>query len=165
MTPEWIEAWPPGLFEKVKQAAERNGLEPAWVAAVVQTESAGNTNAVRFEPQWRYYHNVAMHAKRLRVTEDTEKHLQMFSWGLMQVMGSVAREWGFPDSLFVLSDPLKGLEFGCRHLKNMRRRFPDGRDWIAAYNAGRPRKNPDGTYANEEYVRKVVGFWNDFSDC
>jgi soluble lytic murein transglycosylase-like protein len=164
MTPDWLRKWEPGLYDKVKTAASRHGIEPEWVAAVVQVESAGNPNAVRFEQNWKYFYNVALHAKRLKITNDSEKTLQQFSWGLMQVMGSVAREWGFPDSLFELCSPMRGLEYGCRHLKNMRRRFPTGRDWIAAYNAGTPRKRPDGSYENEEYVRKVVGYWSDLTD-
>ena len=164
IVPEWIEGWEPGLYDKVREAALRNGIEPEWVAAFVQAESSGNTHAVRFEPGWKYFHNIGMHAKRLKITDDSEKAQQQFSWGLLQVMGSVAREWGYPDMLHTLSDPKRGLEFGCRHLAAMRRRYPTGRDWIAAYNAGSPRKGPSGSYANEGYVKKVVGFWNDFSD-
>lgn len=164
MTPEWMKKWEPGMYERIKAAASRHGLEPEWVAAIVQVESAGNPSAVRFEANWRYFCNVQMHAKRLRITEDSEKTLQQFSWGLMQVMGSVAREWGYPDPLFTLCEHSRSLEYGCRHLKNMRRRFPTGRDWIAAYNAGSPRKRPDGTYENESYVRKVVAFWSDLTD-
>lgn len=164
MTPEWMEKWEPGLFDKIKEVSLRHKIEPEWVAAFVQAESSANSNAVRFESGWRYFHNIGLHSKRLKITDESEKAMQQFSWGLLQIMGSVAREWGYPDPLHTLCEPYKGLEFGCRHLAAMRRRYPTGRDWIAAYNAGSPRKNPDGTYANELYVKKVVGYWNDFSD-
>lgn len=166
MSPEWLSTWDKRLQESARDAAIRHGLDPNWVMAVIQTESAGNPLAVRFEPNWRWLHNVAAHAKRLKVTEETERSLQSFSWGPMQVMGSVAREWGYPDHLFTLCDPIRGLEYGCKHLAAMRKRFPTGRDWIAAYNGGSPRKNPDGTYKDdlEKYVKKVVGYWNELSD-
>lgn len=162
--PEWLKKWDKGLYEAALISADRHKLDPAWVLAVIQVETGGIAQRVRFEPGWRYFHNVPGHAKRLVITEATEKALQAFSWGAMQVMGSVAREWGYPDHLQTLSEHTRGLEYGCKHLASMRKRFPTGRDWIAAYNAGHPRKNPDGSYANEEYVRKVVGFWNDLAD-
>ncbi len=162
--PEWAEKWDKGLFEQAKEAAARHKLDPNWVIAVIQVETGGLSQRARFEPAWRYLHVPGVHSRRLVITEATERALQSFSWGPMQVMGSVAREWGYPDHLQTLSDPIRGLEYGCKHLASMRKRFPTGRDWIAAYNAGHPRKNPDGSYANEEYVKKVVGYWSDLTD-
>ena len=47
--------------------------------------------------------------------DPTEARARAFSWGLMQVMGQVAREHGFADaSLASLCDPAVGLEIGCR---------------------------------------------------
>jgi soluble lytic murein transglycosylase-like protein len=47
----------------------------------------------------------------------TEAYARGFSWGLMQVMGQVAREAGF-EALFlsVLCDPEQGLAVGCKVL-------------------------------------------------
>lgn len=164
MIPEWMEKWDKGLAEQAKEAAIRHRLDPNWVLAIVAVETAGVCNRTRFEPGWKYFHFTARHAKNLVITEQTERALQAISWGPMQVMGSVAREWGYPDHLQTLSEAIRGLEYGCKHLASMRKRFPTGRDWIAAYNAGHPRKNPDGSYANEEYVKKVVGYWSDLTD-
>lgn len=164
MIPEWVEKWPPGLFDLVKKVSARHGLTPEWVAAVVQKESAGIADRVRYEKHWKYWHNIPVHAKRLGITEESEMQLQAFSWGVMQVMGSVARQWGFSEALQNLTDHEKGLEYGCKHLAHMRRRFSTGRDWIAAYNAGSPRRKPDDSYSNQEYVDSVVRFWNDFND-
>src|SRR5947208_15239037 len=51
----------------------------------------------------------------------TEAYSRGFSWGLMQVLGQVARETGF-DALFrsALCDPEQGLAVGC---KVLRRKF------------------------------------------
>src|SRR5712692_9451618 len=47
----------------------------------------------------------------------TEAAARALSWGLMQVMGQVAREAGFAGaSLAELCDPAAGLEVGCRVL-------------------------------------------------
>ena len=164
MTPEWLKKWDKKIVEMAKDAAIRHRLDPDWVYAIVQTESEGLPHAQRYEPNWKYLCRPEFYAKRLNQTLETEVQMQKFSWGLTQVMGSVCREYGYADSLALLIDPFRALEYGCRHLSNFRRRYPTGRDWIAAYNAGSPRKRPDGTYENEQYVKKVVSFWNDLSD-
>jgi soluble lytic murein transglycosylase-like protein len=48
----------------------------------------------------------------------SEAYARGFSWGLMQVMGQVARETGF-DALFLstLCDPEQGLAIGCKVLR------------------------------------------------
>lgn len=48
----------------------------------------------------------------------SEAYARGFSWGLMQVMGQVARESGF-DALFLsaLCDPEQGLAVGCKLLR------------------------------------------------
>ena len=48
----------------------------------------------------------------------SEAYARGFSWGLMQVMGQVARENGFTDHyLSGLCDPSAGMEVGCRVLR------------------------------------------------
>lgn len=164
MKPEWLEKWDDKILEMARDAAIRHQLDPNWVLAIVETESASNPQAMRYEPKWKYLVNPSFYANRLKITAETETQLQKFSYGLMQVMGSVCREYGYGDSLALLIDPFRSLEYGCRHLKNFRRRFPTGRDWISAYNAGSPRKRPDGTYENEAYVKKVVSYWSDLAE-
>lgn len=164
MTAEWLKKWDKKILEMSREAAIRHRLDPNWVLALIQTESSGLPHAQRYEPNWRYLCRPDFYAQRLNITVETETQMQKFSYGLMQVMGSVAREHGYGDSLALLIDPFRALEYGCRHLNAFRRRYPTGRDWIAAYNAGSPRKKPDGTYENEQYVKKVVKFWNDLSD-
>ena len=47
----------------------------------------------------------------------TEAYTRAMSWGVMQVMGQVAREFGFKEaSLSELCDPATGIEFGCHIL-------------------------------------------------
>ena len=48
----------------------------------------------------------------------SEAYARGFSWGLMQVMGQVARETGFdPVCLSSLCDPDQGLAIGCKVLR------------------------------------------------
>jgi len=82
----------------------------------------------------------------------TEAYARGFSWGLMQVMGQVAREAGF-DALFLsaLCDPEQGLAVGC---KVLRKKFDamagDSTHALLAWNGG---ANP--TYAAQVLARRA----------
>lgn len=139
------------------EAADRHGLPRGLVKAVVMAESAYDTFAIKFEPQYRWFFgNVA-------AMSPTEKSGQATSWGLMQVMGAVAREYGYAGSLVKLSVPEIGIEYGCLHLKRFHQRYPENwQDVIASYNAGSPRVGLQGKYTNQVYVDKVLRWWNGY---
>ena len=92
----------------------------------------------------------------------TERVGQMCSWGLMQVMGAVAREYGFKGYFPQLCDPVVGLRYGCLHVTKFRAKYGQWSDVIAAYNAGSPRREPTNpwSYVNQFYVNKVLTVWN-----
>lgn len=129
----------PLLLEAVRVASRRYGLDPALVAAICEKESGWNPNAIRFEPEYRWLYPSRENVYRVRgVSAATEVAQQKTSWGLMQIMGAVARERGCEAPfLSVLCSPVIGLEFGCAHLAHLAKRFTGG-DLISAYNAGRP---------------------------
>lgn len=105
------------------EAASNHGLDPALVCCVCHHESDGwNTWATRYESVF-YNVYVMPLGKALRTygktaSLATERIDRAKSFGLMQVMGQVAREYGFAgEYLTELCEPLIGLEFGCRKLK------------------------------------------------
>lgn len=126
------------------------GLKPSLVRAIVQVESSGNPKAIRYEPAFyeRYVKGKGYQA--------TEAHLLSSSWGLLQVVGLVARELGYEEHLSFLLLPELGLFWGCRKLAELATKYPDEQETIAAYNAGSPRRLKDGTFVNQEYVDKVA---------
>lgn len=106
---------PPELIDLARQIAREHALDPALVCAVIEQESAWNPWAVRYEPGFlsRYVAPLYTAGK----FSATEAYTRSMSWGLMQVMGQVAREFGFEESsLAELCDAPIGLEFGCRIL-------------------------------------------------
>jgi soluble lytic murein transglycosylase-like protein len=118
---------PPDLLALAHDAALAHALWPELVCAVIEQESSWNRWAVRYEPGFykRYIEpqiarpsgdNVTRRAGAQRaVLSETEARARAFSWGLMQVMGQVAREHGFSGRSFAeLCDPATGLEIGCR---------------------------------------------------
>lgn len=98
-------------FEQLaRDIAVAHGLQPELVCAVCEQESGWNNWAIRFEPAFK-----AKYVDPLGLSP-TEGTARSFSWGLMQLMGEVARELGYKDNLAKLCDPATGLEWGCRLL-------------------------------------------------
>ena len=98
----------PDLISLARAAASKHALDPALVCAVVEQESAWDTHAIRYEPAFRtrYVAPIGL--------PPTEELARSISWGLMQVMGQVARERGFAGKfLSALCDPATGLDIGC----------------------------------------------------
>jgi soluble lytic murein transglycosylase-like protein len=97
--------------------AVRHRLDPVLVCAVVDQESSWDTYAMRYEPRFRerYVADLGLNP--------TEEIARSISWGLMQVMGQVARENGF-DAKFLseICSPEIGLDVGCialaKHFRN-----------------------------------------------
>lgn len=149
----------PSLSMLTFEAASEHGL-PVWVVrAIVQVESGGIPWAYRFEPDFlrRYVEDKPKRYGAISI--ESERIGRATSWGLMQIMGQVARERGceYP-YLSALCIPRVGLEYGCRQLAFLRDRYLARWGWdgvIAAYNAGSPRVLPSGRYVNQEYVDKV----------
>lgn len=137
----------------ITAAAKKHDLWPDLVRAIIEVESGGDPLAMRFEPEWRWHLDVTIPG----VSKATERNQQATSWGLMQVMGTVAREHGFLGQFMsALCDPAMGLDYGCRHLSKMMRRY-EGSVWhaVAAYNAGTAKLDVSGRFVNQAYVDKV----------
>lgn len=134
--------------------ADQYNLKRNWVAAVIMIESGGDTWALRYEPNWKYQKDTASYARKARISLETERVCQACSWGLMQVMGEVARELGFEGDLTELNNPAIGIAFGTKKLAQQMKRYGKIEDAVSAYNAGSVRKTHDGYYTNQDYVNK-----------
>ena len=89
-------------------AAKKHALDPALVCAVIEQESAWDPHAIRYEPAFRMRYVAPLGLP------PTEEIARSISWGLMQVMGQVARERGFTGNfLSALCDAAAGLDIGC----------------------------------------------------
>ena len=140
---------PSQLVLLAKRAAAAQALDPALVCAVIEQESAWNPWAIRYEPRFFAKYVASLYTNNK--ISASEAYARGFSWGLMQVMGQVARETGF-DALFLsaLCDPEQGLALGC---KVLRRKFDaaagDVTRALLAWNGG---ANP--AYAAQVLARK-----------
>lgn len=124
-----------------RSIAKVHGIDPALVCAVCHHES-GNWNmwAVRYEPAFYSRYILGM-----QNVAETEKTGRAFSYGLMQIMGQTAREFGFKGTyLTELCDPGVGVEYGCRKLaKCLLRASNDVHKALLMYNGGGNEKYPE----------------------
>ncbi len=139
----------PELIDLVRSIAIAHGLDPALVCAVVEQESAWNCWAVRYEPEFLSRYVAPLYtAGKLTATE---AYMRSMSWGLMQVMGQVAREHGFDGaSLSELCDPSCGIEIGCRvFATRVARARGDVVAALLAWNGGANSNYPDQVLARK----------------
>ncbi len=100
------------LVAIAREAAVSHELAPELVCAICEQESSWNPWAMRYEPAFfERYVSPLVDSKAVSTTEGSAR---AFSWGLMQVMGQVAREAGFGSAMLTeLCEPSVGLEVGC----------------------------------------------------
>lgn len=93
--------------------AAKHSLDPYIVCAVCEQESGWNPYAVRFENGFLRDYVKPVNPSSPSTLEVTKA----MSFGLMQIMGLTAIEFGW-SGLFLsdLCDPDRGLDFGCRKL-------------------------------------------------
>lgn len=148
-------------------------LHPNLVLAVIWQESSGNPWAWNPEGPWKYFWNVKTSANFRKVTDaerasenppadfptligdpDQEWWAQQASWGLMQVMGAVARERGFRGVyLPEIYDPATNIEIGIQHLWiwGFKRGHVSTQEGLLRYNGG---GNPN--YAKEVLAKRFL---------
>lgn len=166
------------VLDVLIDAALKHVLPVDVVLPIAWVESAGNPWAWNPEPHYRYLWDVKRGRPFRALTSgeawnerpptdfsclagdpDQEWWAQQASFGLLQVMGAVARERGLrAPYLTTLCDPRIGAEYGCRQLAHMRDLHLKRWGWdgvIAAYNAGSPRRAEGGAFVNQDYVEKV----------
>lgn len=127
--------------------AKQHSVDAKLVEAIVLQESAGRADAFRYEPGFydRYLRDNDQYRGQIprRIAS---------SYGLMQVMYTTAQMYGFhsePEMLFL---PNTNLDYGCRHVSTLLKRYDFVRA-IQAYNAGVPDTGPGKTYARQVIAR------------
>lgn len=101
------------LIALAYSAAIKYGLEGSLICAIIEQESDWDPWAMRYEPAFfRRYVEPLISRSELSATE---ANARATSWGLMQVMGQIAREAEFAGVfLSLLCKPQEGIDVGCR---------------------------------------------------
>jgi len=127
---------PSQLLTLARKAAATQALDPALVCSVIEQESGWNPWALRYEPAFFNKYVASLYTNNK--ISASEAYARGFSWGLMQVMGQVARENGFEAPfLSALCDPEQGLVVGCKVLrKKLDAASGDATHALLAWNGG-----------------------------
>jgi soluble lytic murein transglycosylase-like protein len=162
---------------QIEKAARAHNLDADLVEAMVVVESDGRAWAWNPEPHYRYLWNVRTQRPfralgpgeasskwppadfpTIAGDRDQEWWGQQASWGLLQVMGAVARERGFR-GLYLpeLCDPVLNLDVGCRHYAAFLR-WAGGDMWkaVAAYNGGQGNWNGAAPQVHVTKVKRAL---------
>ena len=132
------------LLALAQRVAAAHELPAEIVCGMIEREATENQWAVRYEPGFMSKYVAAQYTSgKISVTE---AYTRSMSWGLMQIMGQTAREFGFTGAfLSELCDPPIGIEYACRKLTDcLRRAKGDMAAALESYNGG---SNP--AYGNE----------------
>lgn len=139
------------------------GLPPRILYAVIVQESNGQPWAYRFEPAFYEKYLVGKTSADLgglwpaAVSSTSERWARATSWGLMQIMGQVARELGFRGVyLTMLCTPNIGVHWGAMHLAKKIARYGSIEAGLSAYNAGKPTDANRANYVNPIVARMVA---------
>ena len=162
------------LHDLIVSSANRYKISAPLVLAVCEQESSFDPWAWNPEPRYRYLWDLLLNKPFRKLTPaevvsevppldfksprgvpaDAEWWGQQASWGLMQVMGAVARERGFMGRfLSELCDPSAGLHYGCAHLAAYLKRFKDPFPALEAFNGGPGAVGKNPKYAGEVLAR------------
>jgi len=135
------------IERKIERWAKTYALPVNIVKSQVMVESGGDQWACRFEKRWRWFLNPMIWAKLVNISKATEVVCQQMSWGLLQVMGTVARELGHKEDITRLCDVDIGLKYGCMKLRKEVDRWGSMERGLAAYNAGHPKRKAGQIYS------------------
>jgi len=138
---------PAQFVSLARKTALAHSLDPALVCAVVEQESSWNPWAMRYEPLFFTKYVAPLYTNNK--ISASEAYARGFSWGLMQVMGQVAREHSYTEPfLSALCDPNDALEVGC---KVLRKKF----DSVAQTILSAP-----GASAQNDVIARALLLWN-----
>jgi hypothetical protein len=137
----------------IRQFADSYGLIDDLFRAQIIQESAGLSDAFRFEPAfYRRYIRGNPHAK----TPAVYGPLAACSYGLMQIMLETAWSIGFNDRPEVLFDTTTNLKWGCTYMRFLldayHENYPKA---LAAYNGGPGAVLNGPPYRTQDYVNAV----------
>lgn len=127
------------LVDAAGREAEFQKLDPALVKAICEQESSWKPGASRYEPGFekKYLKKLNLPDSKARAT----------SYGLMQILGQVARELGYSGPLEGLYKPSLSLRYGCLKLAScLKKSKGDVTAALLAYNGG----------SRPEYAKEVL---------
>jgi hypothetical protein len=161
MIPPQILQW----FPIVDHWSQVLKISQALLLAIIQTESKGDPDCIRREPEFErsYIKDNPIWIQRGRELGMTSADIAS-SYGLMQIMFSTAYGYGCFSKAQAL-DPSQSIRFGAAHLKTLLDRYATVEEALAAYNGGhgaaRDLREGKDTPATR-YSRRVMELYQEY---
>lgn len=140
------------IHQIIIEACKQYEIPVEVLASLIIRESSGNVGASRYEPL--FYHryiegkNLPGHVppnppRGINLT--TERRARAFSYGLCQIMGSTAREFGYDsNNWFDIYDPRINIFLGAKILRAyIDQKKGDVRKGLLRYNGGGDKDYPN----------------------
>lgn len=145
------------IRELISSVAANHGVDDNYLYSLVMVESAGKPWVSRIEYHYPYLVTPKLYSQKLGITESTEVMNQRTSYGLVQIMGGVARELGWQSHLPKIFTPHINLNLGLTLIKKLMKKYDDDMDKVsAAYNWGHASMDrTTGKFKNQSYVDKI----------
>jgi len=154
----------------VEQEAKKHGLDASLVLSVIWQESSGDPQVVRYEPRFVWFFSSEFGGplrdakltvpknrdKALKILGEEEFVFQTHSHGLMQVMGSVGREFGYEGAMQAFYTPEINIYYGCKYLKVcLSRGQGDLRRGLLRWNGGGNPRYDDEVFEKYEMLKAM----------
>jgi len=149
------------IRELINVEAPKYGVDPQFLYSIVMVESSGRVWVSKVEFHYPYLVTPEIYARKLGISKSTEVINQRTSYGLVQIMGGVAREQGWESHLPRIYLPKVNVTLGLRLIKKLMKKYDGNMDKVAAaYNWGHAAINREtGKYMNQEYVDKINKYY------
>ena len=142
--------------ELIRSNARKYGVDPVLIAAIIVQESSEYPFSFRYEEgfyQWllrtlkKRPILLGYVPRKYGITLATERKARAFSYGLMQIMGETAREYGFDrESLLELTNPELNIELGCKIVQKLFIKHANEEKVLLRWNGG----------GDPDYPRRVL---------
>jgi soluble lytic murein transglycosylase-like protein len=152
----------------IHSGAVNYGVDQLVIRSIITQESKGDPYAFRYEPNWNYLVKPLYYAGLLKITETTEVQAQKMSWGLGQIMGSVARECGHYGPMGQLFDPEINIRLVCVLVKKLMKQAKTIDAIFASYNGGPGALLNSANlkvFRNQAYVDQCLHYYRGYKDA
>lgn len=146
------------ILPLVKEKCAKSTIRWQLLDGIICQESKYDRFAVRYEPKHTEIQAPEKFARFNKTSVETEIRLQMCSWSLCQIMGSVARRLCYGRPLPQLCEIDVNLSLALELLESLKVRYTCEENILCAYNHGSVRKKADGTFVVQDYVDSVKRF-------
>jgi soluble lytic murein transglycosylase-like protein len=136
------------LASIITNAARRNHISADLIAGIAMQESSGKPWAMRAEEGFfnHYIKDKPLNGFQGELWDEYERAMRSCSFGLMQVMGNTAREFGFQGHLHELLEPVKSVNWGTKIFAHHLHETQDTIKALLRYNGGGDPEYPDKVF-------------------